>query len=320
MEQFIILFYFIVFTTGFSLIILGFFLWLKNKQEMLKYFMASAFSLTLILLEQMVTAYDTVNVIKSNSLNIIIGYVSTIGCGLMIYALTKLIGIITGRIITKKKEWCLILFSVLPLMMMTLYYITGNQMIVRATSVLFFGTVLYNILVLVGNIDKIKNLILKAAIRNFLVVSLLMFPILFLDTLVEKLPKIGENFPFGLMSVFAYYFVLSSMSLYYIAKNYSALLNPLAENAEVKMEVNIELSTDRKIVLNKNNERLLESFKITSREKEIINLLINGYTYNDICAALVISLPTVKTHVQNIYKKLGIRNKIELINIVIEKH
>jgi len=202
MRHFIILFYFISFTTGFSFIILGLFLWLKNKQEMLKHFIISAISLTLILLEQMVTAYDTVNAIESNILDIIIRYISTIGCGLMIYSLPKLIVMLTGIIITKKQELFLKIFSALPLIMITLYYITNNQMIVRATNILFFGTVLYNIIVLIGNIEKIENIILKSAIKKFLVVSLLMFPILFFDTLVEKLPEIGQDFPFGLLSVF----------------------------------------------------------------------------------------------------------------------
>lgn len=91
MKHFLILLYFIIFTIGFSLIILGLFIWLKNKQEALKYFIMSAFALTLILFEQMITTYNIANIIESNPLDIVIRYISTIGCGLMIYALTKLI-------------------------------------------------------------------------------------------------------------------------------------------------------------------------------------------------------------------------------------
>lgn len=319
MKHFLMLFYFIVFTTGFALIILGLFIWLKNKQEALKYFIISAFALTLILFEQMVTAYNIVNMIQSNPLDITIRYISTIGCGLMIYALTKLIWIIRGTRSTKKKEWGLILFSVLPLIMMTLYYITDNLVMVRVAGFLFFGTVLYNMIVLIGNIEKIEDHILKSAIKKFLVVSLLMFPILFFDTFVEKLPKIGEDFPFGLLSVFAFYLIFCSISIYYLIKNYHVLLNQPTEPINTGDE-DPEVNSDRKIGLNDNKEKLFESFKITPREKEIIELLINGYSYNRICDELVIALPTVKTHTHNIYKKLGIRNKIELINLVIEKN
>lgn len=319
MKHFLILFYFIVFTIGFSLIILGLFIWLKNKQETLKYFIMSAFALTLILFEQMVTAYNIANMIESNPLDIIIRYISTIGCGLMIYALTRLIWLIRGAINTKKKEWGLILFSLLPLIMMTLYYVTDNLVMVRVAGFLFFGTVLYNTIILIGNIEKIEDLILKSAIKKFLVISLLMFPILFFDTFVEKLPKIGEDFPFGLLSVFVFYLIFCGISIYYLIKNYHVLLNqptgPINTGAE-----NSEVDPNKSSDLNNNNEKLFENYRITPREKEIIDLLINGYSYNRICDELVIALPTVKTHAHNIYKKLGIRNKIELINLVREKN
>jgi len=157
MKHLIILFYIISFTIGFSFLLLGFFIWLKNKQEILKFYIISAFSLTLILLEQTITSYDTINIIESNNLDIFTRYISTLGCGLMIYAMTKLVMILTGIILTKKSELLLIAFSILPLITISLYYLTNNQIIIRVTSILFFGSVLYNIIVLVGNINKIDN-------------------------------------------------------------------------------------------------------------------------------------------------------------------
>lgn len=56
-------------------------------------------------------------------------------------------------------------------------------------------------------------------------------------------------------------------------------------------------------------------FKITNRELEIIELIIAGSTYKDTADVLCISEKTVETHLTNIYNKLGINNKIELIRI-----
>ncbi len=56
-------------------------------------------------------------------------------------------------------------------------------------------------------------------------------------------------------------------------------------------------------------------FKITNRELEIIELIISGSTYRDVSARLSIAESTVETHLSNIYNKLGINNKIELIRI-----
>jgi DNA-binding CsgD family transcriptional regulator len=60
----------------------------------------------------------------------------------------------------------------------------------------------------------------------------------------------------------------------------------------------------------------LSFYNITSRESEVINFLIKGISYKEIAAKLFISLPTVKTHVSNIYQKMNIKNKVELINLI----
>ena len=50
------------------------------------------------------------------------------------------------------------------------------------------------------------------------------------------------------------------------------------------------------------------------QEFEIADLLIKGYSYVKICETLFISMPTVKSHVNNIYKKVKVNNKMELFN------
>jgi PAS domain S-box-containing protein len=56
-------------------------------------------------------------------------------------------------------------------------------------------------------------------------------------------------------------------------------------------------------------------FKITNREMEIIKFLISGLTYKLIAERLHITEKTVESHITNIYNKLGINNKIELIKV-----
>ncbi len=56
-----------------------------------------------------------------------------------------------------------------------------------------------------------------------------------------------------------------------------------------------------------------ESFPVSlsNREIEILERLAIGQKYNEIAAALFIALPTVKTHIRNIYRKLEVSNKTE---------
>ncbi len=52
---------------------------------------------------------------------------------------------------------------------------------------------------------------------------------------------------------------------------------------------------------------------LTRRETEIIRCLASGYSNNQIVDALVVSLPTVKTHLSHIYDKLGVRNRRDAV-------
>lgn len=54
--------------------------------------------------------------------------------------------------------------------------------------------------------------------------------------------------------------------------------------------------------------------ELTSREKEILELLSLGLLYKEIADQKFISLDTVKKHVGNIYRKLHVSNKVEAIN------
>ena len=59
----------------------------------------------------------------------------------------------------------------------------------------------------------------------------------------------------------------------------------------------------------------LDRYGITAREREIIDLVRAGKTNQEIADQLFISLPTVKDHNYNIFRKTGVRNRVELVNL-----
>lgn len=63
-------------------------------------------------------------------------------------------------------------------------------------------------------------------------------------------------------------------------------------------------------------ENLAASFSLSPREKEIVSYLGRGHTCSYIAKTLVISESTVYTHSRNIYRKVGIQSKEELIQIL----
>ena len=53
---------------------------------------------------------------------------------------------------------------------------------------------------------------------------------------------------------------------------------------------------------------------LTRREQEIVQLAAEGRTTREIAAALFRSPKTIENHLQSVYRKLGVSNRVELVN------
>ncbi len=60
-------------------------------------------------------------------------------------------------------------------------------------------------------------------------------------------------------------------------------------------------------------EAFLEKYGITGREREIILKVVQGKSNADIAGELFVSIATVKTHLHNIYAKLGVNSRYSLL-------
>ena len=63
-------------------------------------------------------------------------------------------------------------------------------------------------------------------------------------------------------------------------------------------------------------QSVIEKFEISKREAEIIELICKGMSNQEISDSLFISLQTVKDHVHRIFIKTGVRNRVQLANLV----
>ncbi len=50
---------------------------------------------------------------------------------------------------------------------------------------------------------------------------------------------------------------------------------------------------------------------LTAREMDVLKLIVKGYTNNQIAKELFISVHTVKAHLECIYRKLYVHNKVQ---------
>lgn len=64
----------------------------------------------------------------------------------------------------------------------------------------------------------------------------------------------------------------------------------------------------------------LDINNLSDREKEICKLIVLGYSNKEISDELYISLNTVKNHLNNIYKKLGVSDRTQAAVAIMKNH
>lgn len=61
------------------------------------------------------------------------------------------------------------------------------------------------------------------------------------------------------------------------------------------------------------NKEEQEDIKLTKRETEVLEQLSKGLSYNLIAENLILSTGTIRKHIENIYRKLQVHNKLEAV-------
>ena len=88
------------------------------------------------------------------------------------------------------------------------------------------------------------------------------------------------------------------------------LVKPKMETRIVEKEVYIDHSSSNAI-----NQKVIEKLGISKRELEVLNLMANGLSNEEIAGKLFVSLNTVKTHSSNIYLKLEVKRRTQAMEI-----
>src|SRR5262249_51876263 len=74
-----------------------------------------------------------------------------------------------------------------------------------------------------------------------------------------------------------------------------------------------------KTLIHPDAPRPAKDYGLTAREREILEVLVEGKTNSEITEILTISLSTAKFHVRSIFAKLGVTNRVEAVTLTIEQ-
>jgi len=86
------------------------------------------------------------------------------------------------------------------------------------------------------------------------------------------------------------------------------LSKPKIETIVVEKEVYV--NRNENFVL---NTSLISQLELSKRELEILGLLAQGHSNQEIAAKLFVSLSTVKTHIQNLFEKLDVKRRTQAV-------
>lgn len=75
---------------------------------------------------------------------------------------------------------------------------------------------------------------------------------------------------------------------------------------------------DARMIWKQRCQAVGERYKLSDRQQEVLFLMAQGRNAKYIESALVISLSTVQTHIRNIYRKLGVHSRQELLDLIEE--
>lgn len=100
----------------------------------------------------------------------------------------------------------------------------------------------------------------------------------------------------------------------YILKN--ALSEEVVAGIEAVMRGEIFLCEEIDLLLRKRED---QTIWITSRERELLQLMSEGYTNQEIANTLFLGVETIKSYRKNLIVKFGARNSIVLIRMALER-
>jgi DNA-binding CsgD family transcriptional regulator len=227
-----------------------------------------------------------------------------------------------------------------PLLMVFLFLATGMFYVLILTiyrlrnrknkviSILFFtivgliavGLIMINTSVLSKRMEEYYKFFLDNSLVLFIIIEIILLFLLMNENKEKKNNGQKINLAFSILYLSRYPLIvmllfLSSnirwLSSFFILLYFNLLPAIWTKYYLLKYKPGLINFIERKKPLT----QIFHKYELTSREQEIIRLIIDGKSNKEIGDQLFISLNTVKNHLYSIYKKIRVKNRYELIHI-----
>lgn len=192
-----------------------------------------------------------------------------------------------------------------------------------------FGCYVVGIVLRSPHLDSARWLI---SMRDYILIPLLFSPLVYL---FGKLKTIKDAARKRLLSILGTYYLagflvfffltFARLPYYHSANAYFCLMTfvhfflhlpPLLLLGKFLKTRGPELSARIRESEKRDMESLFAAYGITERERAIVLLIIQGKSNAEIGKELYIATKTVKNHVLNVYRKTGVKNRVQLTNLL----
>jgi DNA-binding CsgD family transcriptional regulator len=164
-------------------------------------------------------------------------------------------------------------------------------------NALLFGMIGYGIVLIGIFYRRIGNYRLRRAVGIFFVISVVFFPLMYIDSLSNVISWTPALAGLDGLSLPLFFLVINGLSIVLAAGLFNT--PPYVEEGRV-------------------TDYFRGVFGISAREHEIIELVVRGHSNKEIGEQLFISAKTVENHLYSIYQKTNVKSRLQLYNLIQE--
>jgi len=223
------------------------------------------------------------------------GLAESAGYALLLYFLPATVNHIIGRQWTGLKMIASITATVVYFALGAVYLLTGFLMLISLAAAFIFFLALAVILVdILKSIPMIQRGSTRVTVLLATLLTIIFLPLVLVGhLLVETVGPWAVSHSVRFLFLSLYYFWMALVGVIFYMRELSITADQAGSASSVP-----------------------DNLPLTDRERDIADSLAQGLTYGEIAENLGISPNTVRNHVANLYKKLSVRSKVELIGVL----
>lgn len=262
------------------------FLYARHRSKIYLYLVLLLFSMLSKLLYSIIKIYFNAFTPNNDFILEIFKIIKALGVSVLLFVLPAFISHIMLVKMNKSRTITFAAVSLIPFLFHIFeHLITDIPYSYLIKNTIFITVIFYCITSVIINLRNMADKRQRKIIITFLILAIVFFPLLITDIIL------------GITSIqLPVYFIL--VNILGVIFSFFYLVPPSVIDKEEIIDF------------------LQKKYNITEREKEIIALVKTGHSNNEISEITSITISTVEKHINSIYRKLNIKKRVQLVNLL----